>query len=53
MGVRGLKMFCQRGSEIFLFALCVCVCVGGGVQVQYLSFREKKTSLLLINDWSL
>ena len=27
MGVRGLKMFCQRGSEIFLFALCV----GGGV----------------------
>ena len=52
MGVRGLKMFCQRGSEIFLFALCVCV-GGGGGQVQYLSFREKKTSLLLINDWSL
>ena len=38
-------MFCQRGSEFFLLALCVCMCVlwggGGGVQVQYLSFREK------------
>ena len=51
MGVRGLKMFCQRGSEIFLFALCVGG--GWGGQVQYLSFREKKTPLLLINDWSL
>ena len=30
MGVRGLKMFYQRGSEIFLFALCVCVGGGGG-----------------------
>ena len=28
--VRGFKMFCQRGSEFFLLALCVCVCVGGG-----------------------
>ena len=37
-------MFCQRRSEFFLLALCVCgVCVGGGGgQVQYLSFREKK-----------
>ena len=35
-GVRGLKIFCQRGSEVFLLALCV------GGQVQYLSFREKK-----------
>ena len=26
-GVRGFKMFCQRGSEFFLLALCVC---GGG-----------------------
>ena len=25
-GVRGFKMFCQRGSEFFLLALCV----GGG-----------------------
>ena len=33
----GVKMFCQRGSEIFLLALCVCV---GGDQVQYLSFHE-------------
>ena len=45
MGVRGFKMFCQRGSEFSLLALCVYVCVcggGGGGQVQYLSFREKK-----------
>ena len=33
-------MFCQRGLEFFLLALCVCV-GGGGGQVQYLSFREK------------
>ena len=42
VGVRGFKMFCQRGSDFLLLALCVCVCVGGGgggVQVQYLSFR--------------
>ena len=43
MGVRGFKMCCQRGSELFLLALCVCVDVAGrGGQVQYLSFREKK-----------
>ena len=24
-------MFCQRGSDFFLLALCVCVCVCGGV----------------------
>ena len=23
-------MFCQRGSEFFLLALCVCVCEGDG-----------------------
>ena len=34
-GVRGSKMFYQRGSEFFLLALCVCV---GGGQFQYLSF---------------
>ena len=28
--VRGFKMFCQRGSEFFLLALCVYVCVWGG-----------------------
>ena len=39
MGVRGFKMFCQRGSEFSLLALCVCVGKGAG-QVQYLSFRE-------------
>ena len=27
VGIRGFKMFCQRGSEFFLLALCVC---GGG-----------------------
>ena len=30
MGVRGFKLFCQRGSEFLLLALFVCVCVGGG-----------------------
>ena len=29
MLVRGFKMFCRRGSEFFLLALCVCG--GGGV----------------------
>ena len=32
--VRGFKMFCQRGSEFLLLALCVCVGGGGGGQVQ-------------------
>ena len=49
MGVRGFKMFCQRGSEFF-YLLCVCVCARGGGgeggQVQYLSFREKITDPL-------
>ena len=39
-------MFCQRGSEFFLLALCVCV---WGGQVQYLSFREKITDPHPIN----
>ena len=30
VGVRGFEMFCQRGSEFFLLALCVCG--GGGVR---------------------
>ena len=40
-GIRGFTMFCQRGSEFFLLALCVW---GGGEggQAQYFSFREKK-----------
>ena len=46
VGVRGFKMFCQRGSEFFLLALCVC---GGGGQVQYLSFREKNNRPTPIN----
>ena len=61
VGVRGFKMFCQRGSGFFLLALCVCMCVcvcagggGGAGQVQYLSFLEKITEpFLLINGWSL
>ena len=24
VGVRGFKMFCQRGTDFFLLALCVC-----------------------------
>ena len=42
-GVRGFKMFCQRGQNFF-YLLCVCVWGwgGGGGQVQYLYFREKK-----------
>ena len=57
VGVNGFKMFCQRGPEFFLLALCVCGGGGGegaGGQVQYLSFHEKITdSLILINNWSL
>ena len=59
VGLRGFKMFCQRGSEFSLLALCVCVLGGGGGgsggQIQYLSFREKNNRfpLLLINDWSI
>ena len=41
VGVRGFKMFCQRGTDFFYW-LCVCV-GGGGGQLQYLSFREKIT----------
>ena len=53
MGVRGFKLFCQKGSEFYSTSF-VCVCVGEGGQVQYLSFREKiNDPLLLINDWSL
>ena len=52
MGVRGLKMFCQRGSEFFLLALCVRV-GGGGVRSNTSPSVKKTTSLLFINDWSL
>ena len=43
-----LKMFCEKGSEFFYW-LYVCVCVGGGGQVQYFSFREKKNDPPPIN----
>ena len=36
MGVIGFKMFCQRGSEFFLLALCVCVGGGGSGSVPLL-----------------
>ena len=49
MGVRGFKMFYQRGSDFFLLALCVCAGGGGGGQVQYLYFREKITDPPPIN----
>ena len=47
VGIRGFKIFVRGGSEFFLLALCVCV---GGGQVQYLSFREKKTDPPPINE---
>ena len=57
VGVRGFKMFCQRGSEFFLLGLYVCVWGGGGGggQVQCLSLREKiiDPPPIFINDWSL
>ena len=44
-------MFCQRGSEFFLLALCV---EGGGVRLSTSPSVKKITDpLLLINDWSL
>ena len=43
-GVEVLKCFARGGQIFFLLALCVRVC-GGGVQVQYLSFREKNNRL--------
>ena len=36
VGVRGFKMFCQRGSEFILLALCVCVRGGGSSSVGWL-----------------
>ena len=30
LGVSSFKMFCQRGAEFFLLAVCVCVCVRDG-----------------------
>ena len=30
VGVRGFKMFCQRGSDFFTCFVCVCVGGGGG-----------------------
>ena len=48
-GVRGFKMFSQRGVRIFSTCF-VCVWAGGGGnQVQYISFREKITDPPHIN----
>ena len=52
MGVRGFKMFCQRGSYFFLFALCVCGGGGGSGSVPLQSVKKIIKPLLLINDWS-
>ena len=48
-GGKGFKMFCQRGSEFFILALCVCVL---GVRFSTSPPVKKITDpLLLINDW--
>ena len=54
MGIRGFKMFCQRGSELFLLALCLRVCAGGGGGVRFSTSPsvKKNNRPLLINDWS-
>ena len=52
-GGEGFKMFCLRGTEFFLLALCVCW-GGGGVRSSTSPSVKKITDpLLLINDWSL
>ena len=40
-------MFCQRGSEFFLLALCVCG--GGGVRFSTSPFEKKMTDPPHIN----
>ena len=54
VGLEVLKCF-VRGVRIFRTCfVCVGGGEGGGLLVQYLSFREKNNRpLLLINDWSL
>ena len=46
-------MFCQRGSEFFLLALCVYVGGGGGGGRGGEGQIKNPIPLLLINDWSL
>ena len=46
MGVRGFKMFCQRGSDFFLLALCVG---GGGVRFSTSPSVKKITDPTPIN----
>ena len=41
-------MFCQRGSEFFLLALCVC---GGGVRFSTSPSVKKLTDPPPINKW--
>ena len=53
MGVRGFKMFCQRGVIFFSICFALCVCVGGGSgSVPLQSVKKIIKPLLLINDWS-
>ena len=47
VGFRGFKMFCQRGSEFFLLA--VCVCGGGGVRFSTSPTEKKMTNPPPIN----
>ena len=48
MGIRGFKMFCQKGSEFFLLALCVW---GGGVRFSTSPSLKKNNRPPPINKW--
>ena len=53
VGFRGFKMFCQRGQNFFLLALCVCVW-GGGVRFSTSpTVKKDNRPPPTINDWSL
>ena len=51
----GLEFINVLSEGVRILSTCfVCGAGGWGLQVQYLSFREKITDpLLFINDWSL
>ena len=48
MGVKSFKMFCHRGSDFSLLALCVCVCGGWGVRFSTSPSVKKITDPLLL-----
>ena len=50
-GVRGFKMFCQRGQNVF-YLLCVCVGGGGGGGVRFstsTSVKKNNRSLPILD----